>query len=556
MSSHRLQKSPTKSRPPDVQQLLREVQAQKKDLERLNRELRKTAAALRASERRFRYQFDTAPVGIGISDEKGNVLGANRAMQEIMGYALKDLKGVKLAETFVVRSDLLRLRALLRKKGSVRDFETRLRRKDGTIYDAMIIADRGAVSGKRLDYTIVRDVTEHNRAEANRRKNIEMGAFLLDLYRKVPRLADAEIYDFALEQAVHLTESVVGFLYLVADDQASVPMYVVNAEAKRLSRLPQEEPYPIERAGNWLDCVRLQHPVVYNDYPSSPNRKGLPEGHFPLLRFMAVPVLEDDKVRIVLGVGNKAEDYDAADVTRLQLVAGEIHKILIRKSMEEELRDFSRKILAVREDEKKRLAAALHHEVGSTSVGVTARLNAIEDELKNGAIERAAACLAESRTVFEEAMSRIKQLAGELRPPDLDVLGLSAALRHYFALQTRIGSLRIRFEDDTKGRPVSERAAVVLFRIAQEALTNVLRHAAAGHLRVRLIVRESFTRLSIKDDGKGFDLTRVARDGRPHHGMIYMKEMLSSVGGGLEVRTAPGRGTEIVAEVPFEKDAP
>ena len=555
MTSRR-QERPSKSRPPAARQLPLDVQARKDDLARSIREFRRSAAGLRASERRYRHQFDAAPVGIGISDEEGSVLSANRTMEEITGYSLEELKGVKLAETFVDPNDHSRLLGRLRDKGSVRNFAARLRRKDGAVFDAMINADQVKESGKLLSYTIVRDVTEQNRAEARKIKNVEMNAVLLDLYRKAARMSDAEIYDVALEQAVRLTDSAVGFLYFVADDQSSISLCVMSAGAKRICALPRETSPSIEQAGNWMDCVRLRRAVVYNDYPSSPHRKGLPQGHFPLVRFMSVPVLEDDKVRIVLGVGNKAADYAEEDVTRLQLVAGEIHKILIRKRMEEELRKFSRKVLAVREDEKKRLAAALHHEVGSTSVGVAARLNAAEDELKNGSMERAAACLAESRTVFESAMGRIKQLAGELRPPDLDVLGLSAALRHYFALQTRIGSLRIRFEDASNDRPVSEPAAVVLFRIAQEALTNVFRHAAARHLRVRLVADENVSRLAIKDDGKGFDPTRIGEDGQLHLGLVYMKEMLSSVRGRLEVRTAPGRGTEIIAEIPLGEGAP
>jgi len=98
-------------------------------------------------------------------------------------------------------------------------------------------------------------------------------------------------------------------------------------------------PNPIEKAGNWVDCVRLKRPVVYNDFPSSPNQKGLPDGHATVKRFMSAPVTENDKVRIIFGVGNKVDEYDDRDVMQLQLVANELHKIMKLRRIENEVRE-------------------------------------------------------------------------------------------------------------------------------------------------------------------------------------------------------------------------
>lgn len=97
--------------------------------------------------------------------------------------------------------------------------------------------------------------------------------------------------------------------------------------------------YPIEKAGNWVDCVRLKRPVVYNDFPSSPNQKGLPAGHATVKRFMSAPVTENDKVRIIFGVGDKVDEYDDRDVMQLQLVANELHKIMKLRRIENEVRE-------------------------------------------------------------------------------------------------------------------------------------------------------------------------------------------------------------------------
>ena len=91
---------------------------------------------------------------------------------------------------------------------------------------------------------------------------------------------------------------------------------------------PYATHYPIDQAGNWVDCVRLKRPVIYNDFPRSPNQKGLPEGHTPVRRFMSVPVIEEGRAGIVFGVGNKSEEYDDHDSVQLQLVANSLQNII------------------------------------------------------------------------------------------------------------------------------------------------------------------------------------------------------------------------------------
>ena len=1116
-----------RKRPPDppleTRRQLREALARNAALERSLRELRQSAAALKKSERLYRHQFETAPVGIGISDARGTVLSLNRAMTQITGYSLKAFEAVKLASTFVDRREHDRLIALLRNEGAVRNFEARLTRKNGTVCDALINTDRVRVAGQSLDYTTVRDVTEQKRAAAHRVKDAEMSVVLLDLYRKAARMPDAEIYDFALEHAVRLTDSAIGFLHLVADDQAFLSQMIWSAGAARVCATPYETPYPIERAGNWMDCVRLRRPVVYNDYPTSPNRQGLPKGHPPLTRIMTAPALEGSKVRLIIGVGNKTEPYDDDDVTRLRLVAGEIHKVLIRKRMETDLRtsegryrslfdnslvpvllnkldgtileaneaarrlfgltdaeiarikardltnrtdprlaagleifsrkgrfrgemnllradgkpvpaeiaiatfkdaqgeprvclvvhdltelkraeralresegrfralsenslagiytiqdgrltyvnasaaemfgyapdelvgadpllvvhpddhdlvggilrrrldgglkgfryefrgrckdgtvkrlevlgarveiegrpasignildvterrldeaeaatrlsflqliqenaafaglvkaatyylksrlavdavgirlregedfpyfeasgfpeafvaaerglcardekggivrdaagnpileclcgdilngrvdpakpyftaggsfwtnaiaglrasegnafpssrlrlrchaagfesvalvplraggetfgllqlndrkpgrftpreigfleemagtlaaalaerraaeavaesenrfrslaalapvgifltdaegkllyvnphwtslsgltardslgegwvrsvhpedrdriraawqrtvkseapwseefrfatpadkitwvhelasplrdeqgrfrgyigidqditqrleaasrmrDFSRQILAAREEEKRQIAAALHHDVGSLSVGVSSRLQAVEDDMRAGQADKALTCLADSRKVFEDAMSHLKQLATEMRPPDLDLLGLAAALRQHFAQRTLDSAIQIHYTDNTHGRKIRGPRATALFRIAQEALTNAIRHSGSTRILARLDATPEEILLSLADDGRGFDPGGRPGDGKPHLGLRSMEEMLSSLGGRLEIRTASGQGTEVIARLPSAETA-
>lgn len=182
---------------------------------------------------------------------------------------------------------------------------------------------------------------EEKREQAEQRvgRDAERARLLLSLYQEAPRLTDKELYNYVLDHAVRLTDSAIGFFHLVSDDQKSVILTAWNNEALKGCTAVYESHCPLDEAGNWVDCVRFKKPVVYNDFRNSPNQKGLPEGHTPVQRFMSIPVIADDRVVFIFGVGNKAEDYDDHDVTQLQLVANELYKLVKQRRAEEALRN-------------------------------------------------------------------------------------------------------------------------------------------------------------------------------------------------------------------------
>ena len=167
--------------------------------------------------------------------------------------------------------------------------------------------------------------------------------FLLELYQNALVLSEKQLNDYFLDYAVNFTESSIGFFHFVSDDQKSILLTAWNGETLKNCVADYNNHYPIESAGNWVDCVRLKHPVIYNDFAKSPNQKGVPSGHVLIKRFMSVPIFENDKVKIVFGVGNKTNPYTEDDVVQLQLIANELSKIYKQRQTE----------FAVHESEKK-----------------------------------------------------------------------------------------------------------------------------------------------------------------------------------------------------------
>jgi PAS domain S-box-containing protein len=171
----------------------------------------------------------------------------------------------------------------------------------------------------------------------------DKGRFLLELYRKALSLPEKELYEYFLDHAVNVTKSVIGFFHFVSDDQKTIILTTWNREALKNCTANYASHYPIEQAGNWADCVRLKRPIVHNDFAESPNQKGLPEGHVSIERMLSIPIIEDDKVRAVFGVGNKADPYAEDDVVQLDLVANELNKIIKQRRADNELRESKEK---------------------------------------------------------------------------------------------------------------------------------------------------------------------------------------------------------------------
>jgi hypothetical protein len=149
-----------------------------------------------------------------------------------------------------------------------------------------------------------------------------------------------EIADFALEEAVRLTQSTLGYLAFVNDDESLLTMYSWSREAM-LECAIDDKPleYQLASTGLWGEAVRQRRPVITNDYAApNPCKKGYPLGHVDVRRHMNVPILDGEQVVIVAGVGNKNEEYDETDVQQLTLLMQGLWRLIQRKRVEEELR--------------------------------------------------------------------------------------------------------------------------------------------------------------------------------------------------------------------------
>jgi PAS domain S-box-containing protein len=215
-----------------------------------------------------------------------------------------------------------------------------------------------------------------------------------------------------------------------------------------------------------------------------------------------------------------------------------------RKGAEAVQRNLSQRLLNVQEEERRSLARELHDEIGQS-------LTAIKVGLQTAQHLRTPETLTDALRLTDTVLSQVRELSLNLHPRLLEDLGLTAALRWYALEQAKRSGLEVTFAIEMGAVTLPSELDITLYRIAQEALTNIIRHSQARRVCLSLKVQGSSVVLSVKDDGRGFDLTSRGR--KESLGLLSMRERASLQGGQLEVRSLPGQGTEVIATFPFNR---
>jgi PAS domain S-box-containing protein len=223
--------------------------------------------------------------------------------------------------------------------------------------------------------------------------------------------------------------------------------------------------------------------------------------------------------------------------------------------MQEHLRHLSRQVLRAQEEERKRISRELHDVIAQTLTGISIRLATLKQEAGRN-LKGFDRKLANTQRLVEKSVDIIHQFARELRPAVLDDLGLIPALHTFMKHFTTRTGVHARLTAFAAVEQLDAARRTVLFRVAQEGLTNVARHAEAGRVEIDIHKMPGWICMTIKDDGKSFQVERVllARGGN-RLGLLGMRERLEMVGGRFDVESVPGKGTTITAQIPLGKAA-
>jgi signal transduction histidine kinase len=333
-------------------------------------------------------------------------------------------------------------------------------------------------------------------------------------------------------------------------------------DARTVSRIGH---YPQGR-GLLGDVIVADGPIRLADLRADQRSVGFPEHHPDMRSFLGVPVRLGNRRfgNLYLTEKQGGDEFDAADerlvVTLAAFAAAAIEAALLldaerqlhiareRAHVQSEMLG---RVIDAQEAERARVARDLHDEIGQSLTSVLLGLRLVDGTLAGDApdLDDARTHTAEVRALVAQALDEVRRLAFDLRPTVLDDVGLVAALRRLARGHTERSGVPVEvtlmgLDDDTRLPPEIE---TVVYRVVQEALTNVARHAEASRADVELTVSDQWVRATVADDGVGFTVDGGLLGSL---GIAGMRERASLVDGHLEIISGPGTGTTVVLEVP------
>jgi PAS domain S-box-containing protein len=480
-------------------------------------ELEETKKARYAAEEKYRQIFENAGEGIFQSTPQGYYLIANPALARMHGFdspeeLIRSCRDIS-RELYVEPTRRDEFKRLLEEHGVVRSFEHQTFRKDGSkiwiSVNARAVRD---ASGEILYYEgTAQDITERKHAEQALRESEERYRELFENSRDAFYVHDMDGRYISVNRAAeklsgYSREEIIGKHF--SDFMAPEYVRLVKRHLNRKLESAGETCYEIEmitRSGRRVP-IEISSRLIYE--------RGVPVG-----------------------------------------VQGCVRDISERKKAQEASRTYARRLIEAQEAERRRISRELHDQVGQILTAVKMNLHALQKECSEADIMLS---IDDNLKVIDEAVDQVRDLSVDLRPLLLDDFGLVVALRWYLERQTRNIGAPAKFVSGSLNEEdrFSSELETACFRIVQEGVTNIVRHARATRISVRLERVVSDLILLITDDGAGFDARglRGGGAGITTLGLRGMEDRAQAVGGTIMIDSAPALGTEICARFPIKGD--
>jgi PAS domain S-box-containing protein len=532
-------------------------------IEKLRREIaerKRIEEALRQGEEELRAIFDGARDGIIVLDKTGKVVRINKYVEEIGGYAEDELVGKRIDVLEMVppqsMEKILAAYNMLEKGQDVPPYEIEVHLKTGEkriseVHSSLVRQREGVVG----IVGILRDVTERKRAEeAIKQRNRELAALLKVSQRLASRLESDE---------------------LLSDIAHSIVETLPAAEASSLWLYDERSEELVARAWSGYDdeaisglalspdtslvglVYRTRQPHIVDDVACElafevVDRPGLDV----MCSALGVPLLVEGQSIGALFADNfsRPQAFDENDLRLLQSLAAQAAVAIQNAQLFEQVRDgrqrlqaLSRRLVEVQEAERRYIALELHDEIGQILTGLKLSLEVATRLPANEVMPS----LNEAKALLDELIIQVDDLSLDLRPTMLDDLGLLPALLWHFDRYTAQTNVRVTFQHvGLEGRRFEPELETAAYRIVQEALTNVARHAGVNEVVVRTWADQKTLGVQIEDQGPGFDPEAVLAAGDTT-GLPGMRDRAVLLGGQLTVESVPATGTRLTTEFPL-----
>ncbi len=505
-------------------------------------ERKRTSMAIRTFGQFSDSIVENVNVWLNVYDAKLNIVVWNKVAEETSGYSREEVVGhSKIWEWSYPDEEyrnaiIAKSAALVEKDETLEYFETRMRCKNGET-KTMLWNTRSLVDEKGTVYgaiTFGYDITDRKRAEEALRKAHNEISALYNVASVASASLDLDtILERSLDRVLATMKSDKGVIHLL--DEAEKTLRLAAQQGMPPDIIAQIDPVtPGSGLVGWVfdHGKPLMTPNLTLD-PRAPQAVRTNGLH----TYVGVPMRAKGKVLGVFSVfGEAGHQFCVEEMTLLASIADQVGVAVEHTRLHQQAEQ-----LAVME-ERERLARDLHDSVTQSLYSLTLFAEAGRRLIRAGDLERAEGYLARLGETAQDALKEMRLLVYELRPPALEREGLVGAIqRRLGAVERRTGVKAHLLVDDMIELPASVEEG--LYHIAQEALNNALKHAAATSVTVRIRVVDKHVELEVVDDGIGFDSATAGNGGGM--GLVNMLERAEKLGGALRVVSAPGQGTKV-----------
>jgi PAS domain S-box-containing protein len=513
---------------------------------------------LRVRETQYRSIFESVSDALFVTSLDGQVVDVNPAAWRMHGYTAEEFRQLK-PQDFIHPDSMPLFKEYLETVSSGKDFRARAMdvRKDGSTFHVEVLGTRFIYKGQRHVLGVVRDVTEQVEAEQLLEQGVQERtreiATLLEISQRVASTLDLETLAAALFEQIKQVVDYTGATVSLFEDDGEIVLlgshFPADGQQKARGWRPDE---PDEFAALMLD---LREPLIIPDVRAADadaaawRRIAARAGKFldeKVHSWMAIPLSVSNRTVGMLHLTHEESGYYTAHHAKLALAVANQAAVTIENAR---LYRQARSLAALQERQK--LARELHDSVSQALYGISLGTHTALRLLERQALPETQAvpfrqALEYNMSLVQTALAEMRSLIFELRPESLEVEGLLPVLKR------RAGALGARHDVDVQATleaepPLSLAAKEVLYRVAQEALHNVAKHAEASHVTVSLTQENGYVMLEIRDDGSGFNV----QDRFPGHlGLQSMRERVQEADGRFSVESAPGQGTTVSVWLP------
>jgi PAS domain S-box-containing protein len=341
----------------------------------------------------------------------------------------------------------------------------------------------------------------------------------------------------------------------------------VRAAEKLTGLTARDYCFPVT-SGSHYQRIMAEGQAVLDDPAAGPIADALPRALRPLAGRLAAVLGVEQTIYAPLRAGDQAfgllavigPDLSEADVPAITAFANQAAIALENARLAEQLRtrsanleELSAQLFRAQEEERRRLSLELHDELGQALTGIGFDLAAIEKEWPPEVAPEARERLASASALLADVDERVSDLALDLRPQMLDDLGLLPTLRWYVNRYTGRTGIAVELEAVAFEGRMTPEVTTAIYRVVQEALTNVAKHAAASRVTVRLECKAATVMAVVQDNGRGFEVEGLT--GAPSRergaGLLGMRERVTLLGGTCDIESRPGQGTRLTLEIPL-----